>query len=202
MKFSILSALLAFSAATASATTFGGAIYIYQNNIAHPKTTFVKVAPNNLVLTDGLACGLDQTLPLQDGSLFGTFTTVDNPWGYNGEHEKDIFMGYISIEGNKCLTLVRGASLRVAACPPFDTAIKARNRYTWFHDKRSGAIWAYGLDAKADKTKGVSFISTNLITDGKNLVGTSMNKNSTQDVYMGLGRVNFGDSAESPTGCY
>ncbi|KAG2183103.1 hypothetical protein INT44_006084 [Umbelopsis vinacea] len=201
MKFSILSALLAFSAATASAESFGGAVYIYQNNVSHPKTSYVNVTKSNVVVTDGVACSGDQTLPAKDGALSATFTTIDNPWGYNSEKQKDILMGYISTEGNKCLTLIRGNPLKFAACPSFNTPIKTGNRFAWFHDKRSGAIWAYGGDAKGAEARGISFLATTLQTTGKNVVGTTMHKDPVQDVYLGLGRVNFGDSAQSPAGC-
>lgn len=96
MKLSILSALLAISAASVSAApsySFSGTIYVYVNSIPHPKTTFLKKGSGNNLLTDGVACKGSKTLPGTGDALKGTFTTVKNQWDFNGEHDNEIRMG-------------------------------------------------------------------------------------------------------------
>ncbi|KAI9282150.1 hypothetical protein BC943DRAFT_329288 [Umbelopsis sp. AD052] len=201
MKLSILSALLALSVATASASTLSGTIYVYVNSIPHPKTTFVKKGSNNLLVTDGAGCKGNKTLPGKDGALSATFTTVNNQWDFNGAHDNEISLGYIKVKGNKCLSLTKGNPLKLASCPSFDKEIKVGNKFAWFHDKRNSAIWAYGGDADADEAKGISFAANNLQTNGKTLKGVSMHENSLDNVFMGLGHVNLGGTGKTPTGC-
>jgi hypothetical protein len=98
MKLSILSALLALSVATTSAYSISGTVYVYVNSLPHPKTTFLKRGSNNQLVTDGVACKGNQTLPGKDGSLSGTFTTVKNQWDFNGDHDNEIWMGKLMKE--------------------------------------------------------------------------------------------------------
>jgi hypothetical protein len=95
MKFSVLTALLALSVASASASseTFSGTIYVYLNSIPHPKTTFLKKGSSNTLVTDGAACKGNKTLHGKDGALSGTFTTVKNQWDFNGAHDNEIRLG-------------------------------------------------------------------------------------------------------------
>jgi hypothetical protein len=93
MKLTILSALLAISAATVSASNTSGPIYVYANSMDHPKTTFVKKGSKNQVVTDGAACKGKNTLSGKSGALSGTFTEVTNQWDFNGEHDNEIRMG-------------------------------------------------------------------------------------------------------------
>ncbi|CAM0142201.1 hypothetical protein VKS41_007673 [Umbelopsis sp. WA50703] len=201
MKLTILSALLAISAATVSASNTSGPIYVYANSMDHPKTTFVKKGSKNQVVTDGAACKGKNTLSGKSGALSGTFTEVTNQWDFNGEHDNEIRMGYIKVTGGKCLSLTKGNALSIATCPSFSKEIKVGNKFAWFHDSRSSAFWAYGGDATADESLGVMPAATNLQTNGKALKGIALKSNSLNNIFIGLGHVNLGDTGKEPTGC-
>ncbi|KAG2178765.1 hypothetical protein INT43_001611 [Umbelopsis isabellina] len=205
MKLSILSALLAITASAsvsaAPAYSFSGTIYVYANSIPHPKTTFLKKGSGNNLLTDGVACKGSKTLPGKGDALKGTFTTVKNQWDFNGEHDNEIRMGYVQIDGNKCLSLIKGSALSIDNCPSFSEEIKVGNKFAWFHDTRNSAIWAYGGDANAEEHNGVYFDAANLQTNGKTLKGTSVHSNSLENVFIGLGYVGLGGTGKGTTGC-
>jgi hypothetical protein len=110
-------------------------------------------------------------------------------------------IGYVKVDGNKCLSLTKGNALKIADCPSFNKEIKAGNKFAWFHDSRNSAIWAYGGDADALENNGLTFASTNLQTTGKNLKGISMKDNDLANVFIGLGYVGLGDTSKAPTGC-
>ncbi|KAJ2958246.1 hypothetical protein NQZ79_g6161 [Umbelopsis isabellina] len=204
MKLSILSALLAITAASVSAAptdSFTGTIYVYVNSIPHPKTTFLKKGSGNTLLTDGIACKGSNTLPGKGDALKGTFTTVKNQWDFNGKHDNEIRLGYVKVSGNKCLSLTKGNALSIDNCPSFSEEIKVGNKFAWFHDTRNSAIWAYGGDENAEESKGLTFDAANLQTNGKTLKGTAMHSNSLDNVFIGLGFVGLGGTGKDPTGC-
>ncbi|KAI8077672.1 uncharacterized protein BX664DRAFT_343189 [Halteromyces radiatus] len=206
MKLSILAAaLLAVSASTVSAApanSLSGTVYVYVNSIPHPKTTFLKTGSNNQLVTDGVACKNATTLPGTGDALSGTFTTVKNQWDFNGQHDNEINMGYVKINGgNNCLSLTKGNALTAAPCPSFNDEIKVGNKFAWFHDKRNSAIWAYGGDANATESNGLTFDATNLQTTGKTLTGIGMNDDPLNNVFIGLGHVSLGHASKNPTGC-
>lgn len=101
MKFTIISALLAISAAAVSADKpyAKGTLYVYANSIPHPKTTFLKKGDTNgshvKLVTGGVACSGATTLPAKGhkGVLSAEFTLVNNTWGFNGAHDNEIRMG-------------------------------------------------------------------------------------------------------------
>ncbi|ORZ11474.1 hypothetical protein BCR42DRAFT_421198 [Absidia repens] len=202
MKFSIAAALIALSAATVSAAdyTYDGTVYVYVNSMDHPRTTFLKKGLNNEVLTNGAACKGSETLPGTGDSISGTFTTVNNQWDFNGEHDNEIYMGYIKV-GEQCLSLTKGNALKLDTCPSFDEQIKVGNKFAWFHDKRNSAIWAYGGDADAIENNGINFSRDNLQSTGKTLNGIGMQDDSETNTFMGLGHVSLGHGAHGPTGC-
>ncbi|KAI8877915.1 hypothetical protein K501DRAFT_197131, partial [Backusella circina FSU 941] len=201
MKFSIISALFALSSAAVSAYSADGVIYIYENSLPHPKTTFLKLRSDNQVVTHGVACKGKNTLPAIKGALSGKFTTVNNQWDFNGEHDNEIWMGYIKINDKECLTLTEGKALSAEACPSFTRNITVGNKFAWFKDKRNSALWAYGGDADADEGAGLGFAATNLQTKGKTLKGVVMKSNPEKNVFLGLDFVALGDTAKHPTGC-
>jgi hypothetical protein len=103
MKLAILSAVLALSAASVSAaptSSFSGTIYVYENSIPHPKTTFLKKGLGNHLATDGVACKGSKTLPGKGDALSGTFTTVKNQWGFNEGHDNEYRMGMLRLSMN------------------------------------------------------------------------------------------------------
>ncbi|KAI8329644.1 hypothetical protein BC941DRAFT_194600 [Chlamydoabsidia padenii] len=204
MKFSILSSLLAISAAamvSAGSTTFSGTVYIYQNSIPHPKTTFLKAGSNGSVVTNGAGCKGNKTLSGKDGALTGTFTTVNNQWDFNGQHDNEINMGYVKINDKNCLTLTKGSPLSSAPCPSFSEEIKAGNKFAWFHDKRNSAIWAYGGDADAEESNGLNFDITNFQTTGKTVNGIPFHDDVLENTFLSLGYISLGHSGKRPTGC-
>ncbi|KAJ2964582.1 hypothetical protein NQZ79_g572 [Umbelopsis isabellina] len=204
MKLSILSVILAISATSVSAapaTSFSGTIYVYTNSVPHPKTTFLKKGSDNHLVTDGIACKGKKTLPGKGDALKGTFTTVNNQWDFNGKHDNEIRMGYVKIDGNKCLSLTKGNALSFENCPSFSKEIKVGNKFAWFHDTRSSAIYAYGGDANAEETNGLTLEAGNLQTNGKTLTGIAFHSNSLENVFIGLGYVGLGDVSIPPTGC-
>jgi hypothetical protein len=201
MKLSIISALLAISSAAVSAYTNEGVIYVYTNSMPHPRTSFLKLGSDNQVLTDGAACSGNQTLPAIDGALHGTFTSVDNQWDFNGQHDNEIWMGYIKVSDTDCLSLTAGSALSAATCPSFTEQIKVGNKFAWFKDKRNSAIWAYGGDANAIENNGYSLDATNLQTTDKTLNGVAMNSDALQNVFLGLDYVGLGHASHRPTGC-
>jgi hypothetical protein len=101
MKFTIISALLAISAAAVSASTpyAKGTLYVYANSIPHPKTTFLKKGDKNgsdvKLVTGGVACSGSKTLPAKGhkGVLSAEYTLVNNTWGFNGAHDNEIRLG-------------------------------------------------------------------------------------------------------------
>jgi hypothetical protein len=110
-------------------------------------------------------------------------------------------LGYIKVKGNKCLTLTKGNPLSIAPCPSFSKEIKVGNKFAWFHDSRSSAIWAYGGDETADESKGLTFAAANLQTNGKTLKGVPIHDDSLQNIFLGLGYVSLGNAGHNPTGC-
>ncbi|ORZ11456.1 hypothetical protein BCR42DRAFT_493997 [Absidia repens] len=203
MKFSIVAALVALSAASVSAAgdyTFSGTVYAYLNDMDHPKTSFLKKGSGKQVLTNGAGCKGSKLLPGTGDSISGTFTAVKNQWDFNGKHDNEIAMGYIKV-GNQCLTITKGNPLSLDTCPSFDEEIKAGNKFAWFHDHRNSAIWAYGGDANAVEHNGVNFATANLQTKGKTLKGTSMREDPLKNTFLGLGHVSLGHAAHSPRGC-
>ncbi|KAI8889947.1 hypothetical protein K501DRAFT_169626, partial [Backusella circina FSU 941] len=201
MKFSIISALFTISSAVVSAYSFDGVIYVYVNSMPHPRTSFLKLGSDNQVVTDGAACKDNQTLPAIDGALHGTFTTVNNQWDFNGKHDNEIWMGYIKVNDNDCLTLTEGSALSAATCPSFTEEIKVGNKFAWFKDKRNSAMWAYGGDANAIENYGYNLDATNLQTTDQTLNGIAMNTDALQNVFIGLGYVSLGHGGKRPTGC-
>ncbi|CAO3588373.1 unnamed protein product [Absidia cylindrospora] len=206
MKFSIAAALVALSAASVSAAdySYSGTVYAYLNNMDHPKTSFLKKGSgdtDNQVVTNGAGCKGTDLLPGTGEDISGTFTTVKNQWDFNGKHDNEIYMGYIKVGDDQCLTITKGTPLSLSACPSFDEEIKAGNRFAWFHDKRNSAIWAYGGDANAVENNGVNFAATNLQTTGKTLEGTAMREDPLGNTFLGLGHVSLGHGSHSPKGC-
>ncbi|CAO3588358.1 unnamed protein product [Absidia cylindrospora] len=203
MKFSIAAALIALSAAvTVSAGDYStdGTVYIYENSMDHPKTTFIKKGSGNQVVTNGAACKGAETLPGTGDAISATFTTVNNQWDFNGKHENEIYMGYIKV-GDQCLTITKGSPLALGTCPSFDEEIKVGNKFAWFHDKRNSAIWAYAGDADADENNGVNFASDNLQSTGKSLNGIGMQEDTDTNTFMGINHVSLGHAAKKPKGC-
>ncbi|ORZ11589.1 hypothetical protein BCR42DRAFT_454079 [Absidia repens] len=203
MKFSIVAALIALSAASVSAAdeTFSGTIYVYANNLEHPKTTFVKRGSGTSVVTNGIACNGNQTLPGRDYSLAGTFTTVKNQWDFNGQHDNEIAMGYVKVGKQFCLSLTKDSPLSLEQCPPANEEIKAGSKFAWFHDKRGSSIWAYGGDANAEENNGFVFETTDLQTTDKPLTGKVSSDNPDVNAFLSLGHVNMGNTGKPPKGC-
>ncbi|KAG2171414.1 hypothetical protein INT43_009075 [Umbelopsis isabellina] len=199
MKLAILSAIVALSATTVSASS-NGTIYVYADDIAHPKTTFLKKGSNNHLVTDGAACNGKKTLPGTGGALSGVLIDMPNQWDFNGAHDNEIRLGYIKV-GKKCLTLTKGHPLSLAACPSFTEEVKVGNKFAWFHDSRSSACWAYGGDADADEDKGLTLAVQNLQTKGKTLNGVVIPDDLDKKAFIGLGSVNIGNAGHTPTGC-
>ena len=108
MKFTLLSAILAISAAAVSAAPsteataaapkadYHGTIYIYANSLPHPRTTFLKTSGNGLV-TNGAACKGVDTLPAKNGAVSGSFYKIANQWDFNGAHDNEIRMGKLHL---------------------------------------------------------------------------------------------------------
>ncbi|CAO3588374.1 unnamed protein product [Absidia cylindrospora] len=202
MKFSIVAALVALSAASVSAAadySINGTVYAYLNSMDHPKTSFLKQSGNQ-VLTNGKGCKGTKRLPGTKDDMFGTFTAVKNQWDFNGKHDNEIALGYIKV-GDQCLTITKGNPLSLATCPSFDEEIKVGNKFAWFHDHRNSATWAYGGDADALEANGVNFAVTNLHTTGKTLEGTGMREDPLGNTFLGIGHVSLGHAAHSPKGC-
>ncbi|KAI8074141.1 hypothetical protein BC940DRAFT_329676 [Gongronella butleri] len=202
MKISA-AALLAVAATSVSAYTHSGTVYVYENTLAHPKTTFIKQGSGNQILTDGAACKGAATLPGIKGAIKATFITVDNQWGFNTEtHDNEFWMGYVRINGtNKCLSLTKEHGLTAEDCPPLTVEIKVGNKFAWYRDKRGSSMWAYSGDAEADLDKGIIVAGSNLQTTGKALAYSELHDNTEQNVFIGIGGVNMGDTGKSPTGC-
>ena len=96
MKLTLtLVALLAVSASAVSAYSTSGTLYTYVSSIPHPRTTFLKKGSGHDIVTDGVACNGPKTLPGKGhpGALYGEFTTVNNQWDFNGQHDNEIMMG-------------------------------------------------------------------------------------------------------------
>lgn len=110
-------------------------------------------------------------------------------------------LGYVKVAGNKCLSLTKGNPLTIENCPSFSEEIKVGNKFAWFHDTRNSAIWAYGGDADAEESKGLTFDASNLQTNGKTLKGTPLHSNSLDNVFIGLGYVGLGGTGKGTTGC-
>ncbi|CAM0139930.1 unnamed protein product, partial [Umbelopsis sp. WA50703] len=76
---------------------------------------------------------------------------------------------YIKVTGGKCLSLSKGNALSIAKFPSFSKEIKLGNEFSWFHDTRSSAFWAYFGDASSIEDLGVMPAAANLQTNGKTL---------------------------------
>ncbi|KAJ2955124.1 hypothetical protein NQZ79_g8828 [Umbelopsis isabellina] len=61
-----------------SAGIANGIIYVYADDTAHPKTTFLKKGSNNQLLTDGTACIGKKTLSGKGGALSGVLIDMPN----------------------------------------------------------------------------------------------------------------------------